>query len=110
HEVQQAASRLAGVAPAEPASDIALPMGMPPDLPSAADLDLSAPAASAEAPTEEARAEEAADVSFELDLSSFDRNTEPGAGEPAAGRAAAPADASAMFDRFDDARSEAMAT
>src|SRR5204863_759871 len=103
-EVQAAAARLAGGASAEPASDIALPIGMPADLPSRADLDLSPPEPVAAQP-------EAEDLSFELDLSNLDRLVEPGT-SPSAPPVVAPttADASAMFDRFDDARSDAMQT
>ncbi|MEO5844987.1 MAG: Hpt domain-containing protein, partial [Caldimonas sp.] len=103
-EVQAAAARLAGGATAEPAPDIALPIGMPHHLPSRADLDLR-PSDAAPAPAEP----EPDDLSFELDLSTLDRMVEPGS-PPSAPAQAAPtlADASAMFDRFDDARSDAM--
>src|SRR5204862_3338504 len=104
-EVQAAAAKVAGGAGAEPASDIALPMGMPIDLPSRADLDLSAPGPAA-APEGEPE-----DLSFELDLSNLDRLVEPGT-PPSAAPVVGPTavDASAMFDRFDDARSDAMQT
>ncbi|HEV7575537.1 MAG TPA: Hpt domain-containing protein [Caldimonas sp.] len=104
-EVQLAAGRLAGGG-AEPASDIALPIGMPPDLPSRSDLDLRAPEPAAAEPVAES-----ADLSFELDLSSLDRLAEPGSA-PDAPAVPMPtlADSSAMFDRFDDARSDAMQT
>src|SRR4029078_3818461 len=51
------------------------------------------------------------DLSFELDLSNLDRLVEPGS-PPSAAPVLEPtvADASAMFDRFDDARSDAMQT
>ena len=114
-EVKAAAERLGRGAPAvaEP-SDIELPIGLPPDLPTSADLDLGAPpviapavaAMAARAPVEsEAQPE---DLSFELDLSGFDRLTEPAgtAGAPAA--AATPVDASAMFDPFDEALNPAL--
>ena len=104
-EVKAAAERLARGAPiAGASSDIALPLGLPPDLPSRADLDLhSTPDAAAEPEPE--------DLSFELDLSNFDRLGEPGSGAsaPAVGMSA-PADASAMFDPFDEARAASMQT
>src|SRR4029078_10976627 len=51
------------------------------------------------------------DLSFELDLSNLDRLVEPGS-PPRDAPVPEPsvADASAMFDRFDDARSDAMQT
>ncbi|MDQ6638131.1 MAG: Hpt domain-containing protein, partial [Pseudomonadota bacterium] len=102
-EVQAAASRLAGGSGAQ-ASDIALPIGLPRDLPSRSDLDLRRPEIAEAQP-------EIEDLSFELDLSNFDRPVEPGSGSPGpAVTVPTPADASAMFDRFDDARSEAMQT
>ncbi|HSC64139.1 MAG TPA: Hpt domain-containing protein [Caldimonas sp.] len=104
-EVQAAAAKLAGGGSTEPAPDIALPIGMPPDLPSRDDLELRAPSPAA------AQAEEPEDFSFELDLSNLDRLVEPGS-PPSAQPMPEPtvADASAMFDRFDDARSDAMQT
>ena len=51
------------------------------------------------------------DLSFELDLSNLDRLAEPGSDATApAVASAAPADASAMFDPFDEARSGSMQT
>ena len=81
-EVKAAAERLGRGAPvvAEP-SDIELPLGLPPDLPTSADLDLrAAPAVAPAAPAVEAPPPieaEPEDLSFELDLSGFDRMTEP---------------------------------
>src|SRR5947209_1359617 len=109
-EVQAAASRLAAGGAAAPASDIALPLGLPPDLPTSADLDLRAlgaePAHSEGEPTAPAE-----DLSFELDLSHLDRMVEPGSKPDAPAAAAGPlVDHSAMLDRFDDARSADMQT
>jgi chemosensory pili system protein ChpA (sensor histidine kinase/response regulator) len=115
-EVKAAAERLGRGAPvvAEP-SDIELPLGLPPDLPTSADLDLGAAPATAPALPEVAaktqvEAEpEPEDLSFELDLSGFDRKTEPGGGAAApAAVAPTPADASAMFDPFDEALNPAL--
>ncbi|HEY3634483.1 MAG TPA: Hpt domain-containing protein, partial [Caldimonas sp.] len=109
-EVQIAAGKLAGTSGGEPPSDIALPIGFPADLPSRQDLDLRPPApaaAIAQPPVEPAE-----DLSFELDLSNLDQLVEPGAAPRAAPElpVPTPADASAMFDRFDDARADAMQT
>jgi chemosensory pili system protein ChpA (sensor histidine kinase/response regulator) len=68
--VQAAAAKLAGGVGAEPAPDIALPMGLPADLPSRADLDLRTPEPAAAQPEGEGEPE---DLSFELDLSNLDR-------------------------------------
>jgi chemosensory pili system protein ChpA (sensor histidine kinase/response regulator) len=108
--VQAAASRVASGGAPEPASDIALPLGLPPDLPSRSDLDLRAPDGAPAHPQSEPTAP-GEDLSFELDLSQLDRLVEPGASAEAPAAAVPPlADHSAMFDRFDDARSEAMQT
>jgi chemosensory pili system protein ChpA (sensor histidine kinase/response regulator) len=109
-EVQIAASKLSGTSGGEAPSDIALPIGFPVDLPSRQDLDLRAPdpvAKPAQLP-----AEEPEDLSFELDLSNLDPLVEPGSAPRAAPDlpVPTPADASAMFDRFDDARSADMQT
>jgi len=112
-EVKAAAERLGRGAPAvaEP-SDIELPIGLPPDLPTSADLDLGiAPAiapATAVAEAKEPVEAESEDLSFELDLSGFDRLTEPGGGAAAPAAAQTPADASAMFDPFDEALNPAL--
>jgi chemosensory pili system protein ChpA (sensor histidine kinase/response regulator) len=103
-DVKAAAERLGRAAPvAEVSSDIELPLGLPPDLPTRADLELgAAPAAPADGAAPE-------DLSFELDLSGFDRMTEPGGGADApAVVAETPADASAMFDPFDEALDPAL--
>ncbi|MCE9659547.1 MAG: Hpt domain-containing protein [Burkholderiales bacterium] len=98
-EVKLAADRVSRrLATGEGSSDIALPIGMPPDLPSAADLDLVRPAAPAPA------AEPAAEVAFELDLSGFDRGAETAA--PMGDLPALDEASSAMFDPFDEAREE----
>ncbi|HEX4233562.1 MAG TPA: Hpt domain-containing protein [Caldimonas sp.] len=114
-DVVVAAGKLAGTGIAgEPAPDIALPIGFPPDLPSSSDLDLR-PVGEPAAPAPAAALSAPADgdgLSFELDLSKFDR-IEPGAGAAApmpATPALADAAASAMFDRFDDARADEMQT
>ena len=101
-EIKMAADRVAQrLQSGEATSDIALPIGMPPDLPSRDDLDLGAtrPAAEPAEPTE---------VAFELDLSGLDRS-EPHA-SIAAPIASADAAGSPMFERFDDARADAMQT
>ncbi|MEO7010288.1 MAG: Hpt domain-containing protein, partial [Caldimonas sp.] len=100
-EIKIAADRISHrMQTGEDLSDISLPMGLPPDLPSRADLDLGKPKAAEPEPTE---------VSFELDLSGLDR-LEPQ--EPAVSSPAVPpgAGTSAMFDRFDDAPTDAMQT
>src|SRR5678816_3131324 len=73
-------------------------MGMPPGLPSAADLQLGSPAALGKVP------ESPAEVAFELDLSGFERadKVPPSVADLPALDVAA----SAMFDRFDESREE----
>ncbi len=109
-EVKAAAERLSRGAPlsSSAAADISLPMGMPPGLPSRADLDLRT--TSVVQRIEEPEAAE--DLSFELDLSGFERQTEPGSKPSAAPAAVLPAmaDPSPMFDPFDDARDRGMQT
>ena len=99
-EVKVAADRVARrLATGEGSSDIALPMGLPPGLPSAADLQLGGPRRH-----RRKRPEPPAEVAFELDLSGFERadKTPAPIGElPALDDASSP-----MFDRFDDAREE----
>ena len=103
-EIKVAADRVSRrLQTGEESSDIALPIGLPDDLPSAADLEFSSP------PRADAQfVEPGTEVAFELDLSGLERSDEP---------PAAPIDlptidlgASAMFDRFDDVRDEAMQT
>ena len=103
-EVKMAADRVARrLQMGEASSDIALPFGLPDDLPSAADLEFrSRPPADAQV------MEPASEVAFELDLSGLERFDDA---------PAAPVDlsvidigTSAMFDRFDDAREEGMQT
>ncbi|HEY2561237.1 MAG TPA: Hpt domain-containing protein [Caldimonas sp.] len=115
-DVLVAAAKLAGTGIAgEPAPDIALPIGFPLDLPSSSDLDLR-PIGESAAPAAAAALSAPADgdgLSFELDLSKLDQMVEPGAAGPAAMPSTptlADAAASAMFDRFDDARADAMQT
>ncbi|MGZ8260747.1 MAG: Hpt domain-containing protein, partial [Caldimonas sp.] len=120
-DVQNAAAKLAGTGTApQPAPDIALPIGLPPDLPSASDLELrletSAPApstapapASVPAPAPAVPLVTGDGLSFELDLSGFDQLVDPGSGRVAE-PLPTPADTSAMFDRFDDARGAEMQT
>ena len=98
-EVKVAADRVSRrLQTGEASSDIALPLGLPDDLPSAADLELSRPRADAPAP------EPASEVAFELDLSGLERFDDA----PLAPRDLPVIDvaASAMFDRFDDARED----
>ncbi len=107
-EVKAAAERFGRGAPlsAGAASDISLPIGLPPGLPSRADLDLKT--TSVVQRVEEPAAE---DLSFELDLSGFDRLAEPGS--PAAAppvELPATVDPSPMFDPFEDARDRGMQT
>ena len=108
NEVKSAAERFGRGAPlsASAASDISLPIGLPPGLPSRADLDLKS--TSVVQRIEEPAAE---DLSFELDLSGFDRLTEPGS-PPFAPAVEMPAmaDPSPMFDPFEDARDRGMQT
>ena len=103
-EVKIAADRVARrLQMGEASSDIALPFGLPDDLPSAADLEFGS------RPRADSKVMEAgSEVAFELDLSSLERFDDA---------PAAPVDlpvidigTSAMFDRFDDAREEAMQT
>ena len=106
-EIRTAADRLnRRLQGGEASSDIALPMGFPVDLPSRADLDL-APPTGAPAPVPEPLAE---DVSFELDLSGIDAPIDLGTLNPAVVQGLPVGDASAMFDRFDDAREESTQT
>ncbi len=102
-EVKLAADRVSRrLQTGEGSSDIALPIGMPPDLPAAADLDFGLPRAPAQV------AEPAAEVAFELDLSGFER-----ADEALTGASDLPildVAASAMFDRFDEARDDSSRT
>jgi chemosensory pili system protein ChpA (sensor histidine kinase/response regulator) len=107
-EVKLAADRVARrLQTGEESSDIALPMGLPPGLPSRADLELT-PQAAAPAPAP-APPEPPSEVAFELDLSGIDRSeaSTPAAVDelPAIELAGSP-----MFDRFEDARDEAMQT
>jgi len=120
-DVQTAAAKLAGTGiAAEPAPDIALPIGMPADLPTSSDLDLlpvgetstitpleppTAPAGDSAAAEEPPaiQVEDGDGLAFELDLSKFGRS-EPGApAAPATPTLADPA-AAAMFDHFDEAQ------
>ncbi len=113
-EVKLAADRVARrMQTGEENSDIALPLGLPPGLPSRADLELTHPgAAPAPAPASApvpAPAEPPSEVAFELDLSGIDRSE---ASTPAAvdELPALEVQGSPMFDRFEDARDEAMQT
>ena len=103
-EVKMAADRVAHRLQAgEESSDIALPFGMPRDLPSAADLQLSRPAAApSSAPAPSAPATE---VAFELDLSGLDRSESSGAPSEA-NFPTIDVGSSAMFDRFEDAHDD----
>ncbi len=96
-EIKVAADRVARRLQAgEASSDIALPIGLPDDLPSADDLDFSSP------PRSEAKfMEPGSEVAFELDLSGLERLDDA----PAASIDLPTIDlsATAMFDRFDDA-------
>ncbi|MEO5883422.1 MAG: Hpt domain-containing protein, partial [Caldimonas sp.] len=98
-EVKLAADRVARrLATGVGSSDIALPFGLPPDLPSAADLRLGLPEMPAQAP------QPATEVAFELDLSGFERaDRAPG---PIGDLPPLDVAASAMFDRFDESREE----
>jgi chemosensory pili system protein ChpA (sensor histidine kinase/response regulator) len=100
-EVKVAADRVTRRLQAgEDSSDIALPIGLPPDLPSRADLEL------ARSPVAPEPAEPAAEVAFELDLSGLETSE---AAAPPAFEEFPTLDvaASAMFDRFEDARDDA---
>ena len=107
-EVKAAAERLGRGAPlsASAAADISLPVGLPPGLPSRADLDLRT--TSVVQRIEEP--ESAEDLSFELDLSGFDRLTEPGSAPSPAAELPPMADPSPMFDPFEDARDRGLQT
>ena len=103
-EIKVAADRVARRLQAgEASSDIALPIGLPDNLPSAGDLHFSSP------PRADAKfMEPGSEVAFELDLSGLERFEDA---------TAAPNDlptidlaASALFDRFEDARDDAMQT
>src|SRR5205085_11503773 len=94
-EIKLAADRVARrLATGEGSSDIALPMGLPADLPSAGDLRLG----QAQAP--EQGAEPASEVAFELDLSGIERSESPRAA--ASDLPSLDVPASAMFDPFDE--------
>ena len=106
-EVKVAVDRLVRRLSSSETSDIELPLGLPADLPSRADLDLSPSATVAEAIPEASEAEPPEEVAFELDLSGFET------GPAAAGAGTAPplaetAHPAAMFDPFD--AGEAMQT
>ena len=102
-EVKVAADRVTRRLQAgEASSDIDLPFGLPADLPSAAELDFGLPRTGTEV------VEAAPEVAFELDLSGLERFED--APPAAADLPVIDIDASAMFDRFDDARDEAMQT
>jgi len=107
-EVKLAADRLARrLQSGTESSDIALPFGMPADLPSRDDLELRPlplPVVTEHAALQADPAVD--DVSFEFDLSGLDAPVDIGTLNPAVTGAPTPmsADASAMFDRFDDAR------
>ena len=109
-EVKAAAERLGRGAPlsSSAAADISLPIGLPPGLPTRADLDMRT--TSVVQRIEEPDAPE--DLSFELDLSGFDKLVEPGGKPGAAPPVVLPsmADPSPMFDPFDDARDRGMQT
>ncbi|MGZ5204228.1 MAG: Hpt domain-containing protein, partial [Caldimonas sp.] len=95
-EVKLAADRVARrLQGGEGSSDIALPLGLPENLPAAADLEFAAPT------TARAAAEPAPEVAFELDLSGLDRFDE--APSTPSDLPALDVASSAMFDRFDDA-------
>ncbi len=86
----------------EASSDIVLPIGLPPDLPTRADLELSRP------PAEPEVAAPASEVAFELDLSGLDKaESAPPAVEDLPHL---DVESSAMFERFDDARDESLRT
>jgi chemosensory pili system protein ChpA (sensor histidine kinase/response regulator) len=100
-EVKVAADRVTRrLQTGEDSSDIALPIGLPPDLPSRADLEF------ARSPMPPEPLEPVSEVAFELDLSGLETS-----------EAEVPPDvedlptldvgASAMFDRFEDARDDA---
>ena len=95
-EVKVAVDRLTRRLSSSETSDIELPLGLPADLPSRADLELGGAAA---APIEAAEAEVPEDVSFELDLSSFESG--PAGSGTAPALLADSANPAAMFDRFD---------
>ena len=107
-EVKMAADRVTRrLQTGEESSDIALPLsvpiGMPRDLPSRADLELR------QAPAAPAPAEPMPEVAFELDLSGIDRSesdTPPASGD----FPTLDVGSSAMFDRFEDARDESAQT
>ena len=121
-EVQAAAAKLAGSGTAaEPAPDISLPIGAAVELTTDPELDLRplddsaapapAPAAASAPAAVRALEPEANGLSFELDLSALDPRAEPATAQPAIEPLAPTlADASAMFDRFDDARGAALQT
>ena len=106
-EVKLAADRLARrLQSGAESSDIALPFGMPADLPSRSDLELRPLPVPLVTEYAALPAEPALDdVSFEFDLSGIDAPIDIGTLNPEVMSAPAPmsADASAMFDRFDDA-------
>ncbi|MGH8796385.1 MAG: Hpt domain-containing protein, partial [Caldimonas sp.] len=104
------AHRLQGGAP----SDIALPLGMPPDLPSAAELDLPrapvapvapfpafAPAAIAPAAPGPAPVEESEALAFELDLSALDAPPAPPLQPYSTAQPHLDPNVQALFDPFD---------
>ena len=107
-EVKAAAERLGRGAPlsASAAADISLLVGLPPGLPSRADLELRT--TSVVPRVEEPEAE---DLSFELDLSGFDRLSEPGSAASTPAAELPPmVDPSPMFDPFEDARDRGLQT
>ncbi|HZV93726.1 MAG TPA: Hpt domain-containing protein, partial [Caldimonas sp.] len=98
-EVKLAADRVARrLQSGEESSDIALPMGLPADLPSRADLELGQPAAPVEPVSPPA------EVAFELDLSGLD--SADASAPQVDNLPALDVQASAMFDRFEDARDD----
>ena len=103
-EVKVAADRVTRrLQTGEESSDIALPIGLPPDLPSRADLELSRP------PVAPEPAEPASEVAFELDL--FGLDTSEATALPAVEDfPTLDVAASAMFDRFEDARDDVTQT
>nr|HET7860141.1 Hpt domain-containing protein [Caldimonas sp.] len=120
-DVQVAAAKLAGTGvAAAPAADIALPIGLPAELPASSDLELLpvgetssiAPLEPLSAPADAAPADEAPAIkvedpdglAFELDLSKFEGTPEPGSRVPPAAPTLADPAASPMFDQFDEAK------
>ena len=101
-EVKVAVDRLTRRLSSSETSDIELPLGLPADLPSRADLELGGAAAAPAALNEVAEAGIPEDVSFELDLSSFEAGA-GGARTAPAPLAAEGANPAAMFDPFDTA-------